>query len=68
MAATLRLSPAAEEALERIMRSQHLPSKNAATERAILEMDARGSQVERALAHVAMVDERDADLLNLLSR
>jgi predicted transcriptional regulator len=66
MATTLRLSTEAEQALNRIVHDTHL-SKNAATERAILEMDARTSQVERAAAFMATLKVRDADLLARLA-
>lgn len=66
MTMTLRLSPDVEAALERIAAHEHL-SKTAVIESAIVEKDARSTQVDRALAHVARITVRDAEILDRLA-
>lgn len=66
MAMTLRLSSSAEERLDHLAQETGL-SKNTLIEQAIIEKDARTSQVGRALAHVDRITVRDAEILERLA-
>lgn len=67
MATTVRLSDTAEERLASLAHLMHL-SKNAVIEQAVLELDARTIRKARVRAAFARVAERDAELLERLSR
>ncbi|BAJ74083.1 predicted DNA-binding protein with an HTH domain [Microbacterium testaceum StLB037] len=67
MAMTVRLSPEAEERLEHLASVLKM-SKNSVLEQAVLNMDERAERRRRFAEAIARVDERDADLLDRLSR
>ena len=66
MAMTLRLSDAAEAALEQIVADTHL-GKTAAIERALIEKAARTTHADRAAAAFDRILRRDAEALERLS-
>jgi predicted transcriptional regulator len=67
MAMTLRLSDAGEELLEKLAEQTH-QSKTAVVESALRQMAERSDHRTRVRAAFDRVDQRDADLLDRLSR
>ena len=67
MARTVRLSPEVEEKLAELAALMKL-SKNSVVEKAVLELHARTVRRERVRSALDRIRDRDAELLDRLSR